>query len=219
MLKQVNRDTKQVNRDTKQVNRDTKQVNRDTKQDEEKKCNCSFCNFRTTKLTKINSNSYCIICRLTLKPTTYDTHKIIAAYSIHQQVMINKLYREYILKNNKIPEPHDIDPNCRIILINPTVLHEMIELMTPDERSCFLNIKYFLTNKVDINEIKTVNFFNMINNKGLMNNSRVNGEINSQTNSQTNKILLLKHQKNLYDKYYYKFTENNLMKIQNLFKS
>ena len=58
---------------------------------EDKKGFCSFCEFRTTKLTQIGSKSYCLICRLTLKPTTHDTHKIIAAYSIQQQIMINKI--------------------------------------------------------------------------------------------------------------------------------
>lgn len=174
----------------------------------DKKIVCSFCDFRTSNLTKIGSEFYCVICRLTLKPNTYDTHKITAAYSIHQQIMINKLYREFILKNNLIPTPHQIDPNCRLININPTLLHEINNLMSEDDKMYFMNIKYFLTDEVDIKEIKTVNFFNMIGDDKKV-NKIVNGE---------NRINLLKHQKNLFDKYYQKFIDNNLMIIQNLFK-
>jgi hypothetical protein len=178
----------------------------------DKKLVCSFCDFRTSNLTKIGSKSYCVICRLTLKPNTHETHKIVAAYSIHQQMMINKLYREFILKNNTIPTFYQIDPNCRLININPTLLHEIINLMSEDDKMCFMNIKYFLTDEVNIKEIKTVNFFNMIGG----NYDKVNG-CNNETNG-VNRINLLKHQKNLFDKYYQKFTDNNLINIQNLFK-
>jgi hypothetical protein len=177
----------------------------------EKKLFCTFCDFFTSKLTMINQNFYCIICRLTLKPTPHDTHKIVAVYSIFQQVMINKLTREYILKNNSIPKPHDIDPNCRLIQYNPTVLHEICNLMTPDERLSFMNIKYFLTDQVSINEIKTVNFFTTIGN-------RTNGGTNG-VNVQSSRIPLLKHQKNLIDKYYQKFIDTNHLNIELLFKS
>ena len=177
---------------------------------ESKKINCSFCNFNTSKLTTINCSYYCVICRLTLKPTTQDTHKIIAVYSIFQQVMINKLYREFILKHNSIPKPHDIDPNCRLIQFNPTVLHDIINLMSNDEKIIFMNIKYFLSDQVMINEIKVVNFFTTIN--------IVNKETNI-VNKETNRIPLLKHQKNLIDKYYQKFINNNHLKIENLFKN
>ena len=117
------------------------------------KLTCEFCEFRTTNLTKINSKFYCVLCRLTLKPTTHETHKIIAAYSIHPQFMINKLSREFILKNNYIPQPRDIDPNCREIEINPTLLHSILNLMSQDDKSCFVNIKYFLSDEINISEI------------------------------------------------------------------
>ena len=177
---------------------------------ESKKMSCSFCDFFSSKLTMINEKFYCVICRLTLKPTTHDTHKIVAVYSIFQQVMINKLYREYILKNNSIPEPHEIDPNCRLIKFNPTVLHDIVDMMSPDERLSFMNIKYFLTNEVRIDEVKVVNFFTTIG------GSRVNGEKNG-VNGEKNRILLLKHQKNLIDKFYQKFIDRNRLKIENLF--
>ena len=176
---------------------------------EDKKGFCSFCEFRTTKLTQIGSKSYCLICRLTLKPTTSDTHKIIAAYSIQQQIMINKLSREFILKNNRIPTPHEIDPNCRLIDINPTVIHQIVDLMNQDDASCFLNIKYFLSDDVEVSEIRTVNFF-----KGNGNKNENNSTIEGIT-----RIPLLKHQKNLFSKYYQKFIDNNDLKIKNLFKS
>jgi len=179
--------------------------------------NCSYCDFRTSKLTIIGEISYCIICRLTLKPITQDTHKIVAAYSIFQQVMINKLYREFILKYNRIPEPHEIDPNCRLIQINPTVLHDIINIMTPDEQLSFMNIKYFLTDQVTINDVKVVNFFTKIGGSGV-NTTQVNGEVNAtQVNGETNRIFLLKHQKNLIDKFYQKFIDNNRLKIESLF--
>jgi hypothetical protein len=188
---------------------------------ESKKINCSFCNFFSSKLTMINEKFYCIICRLTLKPTTQDTHKIVAVYSILQQVMINKLYREYILKNNSIPQPHDIDPNCRLIQYNPTVLHEICNLMSPDEKLSFINIKYFLTDQVRIDEIKVTNFFKIIgnNNENKNKNNHTKRETNNHTNRDTNRILLLKHQKNLIDKYYQKFIDTNHLKIESLFKS
>jgi hypothetical protein len=178
---------------------------------EDKKGFCSFCEFRTTKLTQIGSKSYCLICRLTLKPTTHDTHKIIAAYSIQQQIMINKLSREFILKNNRIPTPHEIDPNCRLIDINPTVIHQIVNLMSQissDDASCFLNIKYFLSDDVEVSDIKTVNFFKVNENK-----------VNNKTYDRITRIPLLKHQKNLFSKYYQKFIDNNDLKIKNLFKS
>jgi hypothetical protein len=182
---------------------------------ESKKIHCSFCDFFTSKLTIINQKFYCIICRLTLKPTTQDTHKIVAVYSILQQVMINKLYREYILKNNLIPQPHDIDPNCRLIQYNPTVLHDICNLMTNDEKLSFMNIKYFLTDQVRIDEIKVSNFFKIIGNN---NENKIN-HTKGDTNRDTNKILLLKHQKNLIDKYYQKFIDTNRLNIELLFKS
>lgn len=180
---------------------------------------CTFCAFRTSKLTMISDKTYCVICCLTLKPITRNTHKIVAAYSILQQVMINKLYREYILKNNSMPKPHDIDPNCRLIQFNPTVLHEICNLMTPDEQLSFMNIKYFLTDQVSINEIKSVNFFTKI---GGISEKKVNGEtkkVNGEVNGETNRIFLLKHQKNLIDKLYQKFIDNNRLNIELLFKS
>lgn len=174
---------------------------------------CSYCDFRTSKLTIIDGLPYCLICRLTLKPTTHDTHKIVAVYSILQQVMINKLYREFILKNNSIPEPHEIDPNCRPINFNPTVLHDICNIMTPNERLSFMNIKYFLTNQVSINDVKVVNFFTRI---GV--NGGINDKVNGETNKVSTRIFLLKHQKNLIDKYYQKFIDNNRLKIESLFK-
>lgn len=163
---------------------------------------CSFCNYRTSKLTK----SYCVICQLTLNPTSHDTHKIVAVYSIHQQLMINKLYREFILKNNSIPHYHEIDPNCRPIKINPTVLHTIIKLMSDDEKMCFLNIKFFLTDEVNINEIKSTNFFTVISKNTI-----------KYTIKDTSRIGLIKHQQNLFDKYYQKFINNNSTNIQKLF--
>jgi hypothetical protein len=191
---------------------------------ESKKMHCSFCDFLTSKLTIIGNKTYCFICRLTLKPTTHDTHKIIAVYSILQQVMINKLYREFILKYNSIPQPHDIDPNCRLILYNPTVLHEICNLMSNDERLSFMNIKYFLTDQVRIDEIKVVNFFAKIGGNSIHGGKNgVNGEKNgvngekNGVNGEKNRVFLLKHQKNLIDKFYQKFIDNNLSRIQILF--
>lgn len=180
-----------------------------------KKMDCSYCNFRTSKLLIIDGLSYCFICRLTLKPTTHDTHKIVAVYSILQQVMVNKLYREFILKHNTIPEPHEIDPNCRLINFNPTVLHDVINMMSPDEQLSFMNIKYFLTKQVSINDVKVVNFFTRI---GENNQKDKHIDKNIDKNIVTTRILLLKHQKNLIDKYYQKFIDNNHLKIQSLFK-
>jgi len=170
---------------------------------------CELCEYRTSNLTKINSKSYCVLCRLTLKPTSQDTHKIIAAYSIQPQFMINKLCREYILKNNSIPRPQDIDANCREIEINPTLLHLMLDLMSEDDLICFLNIKYFLSDELDIKEIKPQNFFK---------NETTTQKYPTIQKEKVNKISLLKHQKNLFDKYYQKFCENNRNVINNLFK-
>lgn len=184
-------------------------MDKQIKMSDSKIISCSYCAFRTSKLTIIGEKSYCFICRLTLKPTTHDSHKIVAVYSILQQVMINKLIREYILKNNSIPEPHEIDPNCRLINFNPTVLHDIINIMTPDEQLSFMNIKYFLTDQVTINDVKVVNFF-----------SRIGGNKSENGNKSKNKdtrICLLKHQKNLIDKFYQKFIDNNLSRIQILF--
>ena len=184
----------------------SKEVNLETN----KKLTCEFCEFRTTNLTKINLKSYCVLCRLTLKPTTQETHKLSAAYSIHPQFMINKLSREFILKYNRIPLPRDIDPNCREIEINPTLLHSILDLMSQDDRSCFVNIKYFLSDEIDIKEIKPQNFFRT--------SQPLNLGTSQQVKLETNKIPLLKHQKNLFDKYYLKFCENNRNNLINLFK-
>ena len=59
--------------------------------------------------------------------------------------------------------------------------------------------------------LKTVNFFTTIGN-------RTNGGTNG-VNVQSSRIPLLKHQKNLIDKYYQKFIDTNHLNIELLFKS
>ena len=119
--------------------------------------------------------------------------------------MINMETRDFILKNNRIPKPSEIDPNSRFILCNPTLLHKIIDLMTPDDSMCFQNIKYMLSDQIKIEEIKTFRIFDKIPPKS------------APYILELNPMSLLKHQKNIFDKYYAKFIESNKKLIESLF--
>ena len=187
---------------------------------ENKKLTCSFCNYSSTNLIKVGEKTLCVICKYTLKPSPSDTHKIVAAYSINPQYMINKLCREFIVKNDYIPTPHNIDPNCRLIKINPTVLHDIIEIMSSDDKSCFLNIKFFLTTELDIKEIKCINYFQKHSDKKHSDKKHSLNSLNNLNNLNVPEYIdLLKHQKNIFDKYYQKFVDNNSIKLKKLFKN
>jgi hypothetical protein len=164
-----------------------------------------MCEFYTSKLTKHNNKRYCILCIMSLIPSTLNTNKLVACYSIKAQSMINRDTREFILKHNRIPKPEEIDKNCRPVLVNPTVLFQVISKMNKDDSMCFLNIKLFFTDELNIKDIKVFRITDKIPSK------------NSTWITTLTYIPMLKHQKLIYDKYYTTFVETTKTNIQSLF--
>lgn len=123
---------------------------------------CDNCNL---KYATIN-NKKCIFCNIVTDTKKSDIYNIIICRSdLSQNEIINKTY-EFFMKNDKIPEPSDIDLNVKLIKINPYLFVKNI-----------ISNKYkiFFTNCIDRNLIKTKRFPQKYNIEKLNINKFCNG--------------------------------------------
>ncbi len=140
---------------------------------------CDNCNL---KYATIN-NKKCIFCNIVTDTKKSDIYNIIICRSdLSQNEIINKTY-EFFMKNDKIPEPSDIDLNVKLIKINPYLFVKNI-----------ISNKYkiFFTNCIDRNLIKTKRFPQKYNIEKLNINKFSNGIELEKIDTKTYNELALK---------------------------
>jgi hypothetical protein len=142
---------------------------------------CDNCNL---KYASINNNK-CVFCNIVTHTKKTDIYNFIICRSdLSQNEIINKTY-EFFNKNDKIPEPSDIDINAIIIKTNPYLF---IKNIVSNE------YKIFFTNCIDRNLIKTKRFPQKYNIEKLNINKFSNGIELEKIDKKTYNELALKLQ-------------------------
>jgi hypothetical protein len=106
---------------------------------------CDNCNLKYANIF----NKKCVFCNIITDTKKSDIYNFIICRSdLCQNEIINKTY-EFFNKNDKIPEPKDIDIHAKLIKINPNLFKKNI---------ISNEYKIFFTNCIDRNLIKTKRF-------------------------------------------------------------
>ena len=151
---------------------------------------CDNCKLNYPCFFKINNNNYCYFCRVVYFLEQKDIFSVHIGYSIFDQDEIIKKTKNILSTKNKMPSHTEIDPNSKLVLINPFILKNLIKIMSQSEQICFSNIKIFFSEDLDTNLVKI---------KRLIDKPII------KTNILPQKIQILPHQKVLYDKYFNTF--------------
>jgi hypothetical protein len=159
--------------------------------------NCFNCKLIYPKYFNINKKTYCYFCKLIYFLEQSDIFSINIGYSILNQDEIVKKTKEILIKENRIPSHKEIDPNSKLVLVNPFILKNTIKLMSQNEQICFSNVKVFFTENMDTESV------------------RIRRLIDKPTSLKKSyevftKIQILPHQKVLYDKYHKSYVNANL---------
>lgn len=107
---------------------------------------CSNCKLKYYKLC----GKICDFCDIVYNLKKKHTYKFIICYSNLEQIDIIRKTYEYFMKNDKIPIPNEIDPNSKIISVNPYIFKKNIKNN---------DFKIFYTNAIDRNNIKVKRLF------------------------------------------------------------
>jgi hypothetical protein len=113
------------------------------------------------------------------------------------QDLIIKHTKDILLKENRIPTHKEIDPNSKIIQVNPYIFLNVIKTMNQNEQVCFSNVKIFFTEDLNIDYIKIHRIIDKP--KPI-----------KKSNDKLSKISILPHQKVLYEKYLKSYLNPNL---------
>jgi hypothetical protein len=159
--------------------------------------NCFNCKLTYPKYFKINDKSYCYFCKLIYFLDQSDVFCINIGYSILNQDDIVKKTKDILIKENRIPSHKEVDPNSKLVLVNPYIFKNIIKLMTQQEQICFSNVKIFFTDDLDTEYIKI---------RRLIDKPKPI----KKSKESINKIDILPHQKVLYEKYHKTFLNSNL---------
>ena len=159
--------------------------------------NCFNCKLTYPKYFNINKKSYCYFCKLIYFLEQSDIFSINIGYSMLNQDEIVKKTKEILIKENRIASHKEIDPNSKLVLVNPFIFKNCINLMTQNEQICFSNVKIFFTESLNTEYIKI---------KRLIDKPKPI----KKTYEVFNKIPILPHQKVLYDKYQKSYLNANL---------
>ena len=159
--------------------------------------NCFNCKLTYPKYFNINKKSYCYFCKLIYFLDQSDVFSINIGYSMLNQDEIVKKTKDILINENRIPSHKDIDPNSKLVLVNPFIFKNVINLMSQHEQICFSNVKIFFTEDMDTEYIKI---------KRLIDKPR---SVKKSYEVFT-KIQILPHQKVLYDKYQKSYVNGNL---------
>ena len=115
---------------------------------------CDNCNL---KYASINNNK-CVFCNIVTHTKKSDIYNFIICRSdLSQNEIINKTY-EFFNKNDKIPEPSDIDIHVTIIKTNPYLFIKNMISNLFIKNIITSEYKIFFTNCIDRNLIKTKRF-------------------------------------------------------------
>jgi hypothetical protein len=159
--------------------------------------NCFNCKLTYPKYFKINDKSYCYFCKLIYFLDQSDVFCINIGYSILNQDDIVKKTKDILIKENRIPSHKEVDPNSKLVLVNPYIFKNIIKLMTQQEQICFSNVKIFFTDDLDTEYIKVRRLIDKP--KPIKKSKDI-----------INKIDILPHQKVLYEKYHKTYLNSNL---------
>jgi hypothetical protein len=115
---------------------------------------CDNCNL---KYATINNNK-CVFCNIITENKKSDIYNfIICKSNLNEIDIINKTY-DFFNKNDKIPEPKDIDINAKLIKVNPYLFKKNIISDLFKKNIISNEYKIFFTNCIDRNLIKTKRF-------------------------------------------------------------
>jgi hypothetical protein len=163
--------------------------------------NCFNCELTYPKYFKINNKNYCYFCKLIYFIEQSDIYSVNIGYSTFNQNEIIKKTKGILSTENRIPHHSEIDPNSKILLVNPYIFINVLNMMNYSEKICFSNIRIFFTDDINIDNIKIQRLINT--NKSI-----------KKSNIKINKIKILSHQKQLYDKYLKSFISKNLVRSE-----
>lgn len=149
---------------------------------------CFNCKLTYPKYFNLNKKNYCYFCKLIYFLEQKDIYSVYISYSILDQDEIVKKTKEILLKENRIPFHTEIDPNSKIVLINPYIFLNVIKMMNQYEQMCFSNVKIFFTEDLNIEFIKI--------SRMLPNQKPI-----KKSNEFPSKICIIPRHKVLYDKY------------------
>jgi hypothetical protein len=159
--------------------------------------NCFNCKLTYPKYFNINKKSYCYFCKLIYFIEQSDVFSINIGYSTMNQDEIVKKTKEVLINENRICSHKEIDPNSKLVLVNPYIFKNVINLMTQSEQICFSNVKIFFTEDMDTEYVKI---------RRLIDKPKPI----KKSNEVFTKIQILPHQKVLYDKYQKSYVNANL---------
>jgi len=130
-------------------------------------------------MDKNNSSKYCKSCNLvynnfydnlcifcSIVNNHKDNHKNIYSYVIgvsklsQKEIIINT--HDFIMKNNRIPLPKELDNNCKIIDENPFIFMQVKNAMNESDKNIFNNFIIFFTDTINIKLIKNIRIFDKV---------------------------------------------------------
>ena len=160
---------------------------------------CFNCKNTSSKYFCFNKNNYCYFCKLVYFLEPSDVFFIHIGYSMVEQDEIVRKTKDAITKENRIPSHKEIDPNSKLLKVNPYIFLNLVKLMSQPEQICFANIKIFFSQNIDINLIKIRRI--------------IDKPIKFVKSTDVSIFVdILPHQKLLYNKYFTKYVNENTMK-------
>jgi hypothetical protein len=117
---------------------------------------CKLCKLKYKELIDMK----CILCSIIHENKKSDVYNICIAYTdVSQSDIIQDTY-DFIILEDKLPFPHEIDNTSKLIKCNPYTFREFIKYCKLEKK--YLDIidkfKIFFTNSIDMNKIKSKRF-------------------------------------------------------------
>ena len=117
---------------------------------------CNVCRLKYKELIDMK----CIFCSIIHENKKSDVYNICIAYTdVSQSDIIQDVYN-FIILEDKIPMPKEIDNNCKLINCNPYIFREFIKYCKIEQKYLHIidKFKIFFTNAIDMNKIKSKRF-------------------------------------------------------------
>ena len=117
---------------------------------------CKICKLKYKELIDMK----CIFCSIIHENKKSDVYNVCIAYTEVTQTDIIQDTYDFIILEDRMPFPHEIDDTCKLIKCNPYIFREFIKYCKTEQK--YLNIidkfKIFFTNTIDMNKIKSKRF-------------------------------------------------------------